>query len=100
QRAQPAEQLQLGGFCGHRSLVSTDGGDVTKATKHEGNRPGFCALVASATNVNKTNFAIEEISDSLPLTAPGKSASYFIQRQSDLHRQATVSRLRIDGEME
>jgi hypothetical protein len=50
--------------------------------------------------MNTTNFAIGEISDSLSLMALGKSASYFIQRQSDLHRQATVSRLRIDGEME
>jgi hypothetical protein len=32
--------------------------------------------------------------------ALGKSASYFIQRQSDLHQRATVSRLRVDGEME
>jgi hypothetical protein len=90
----------LGDFGGHRSLVSTDGGDVTKATKHEGNWPDSQPLVAPATNVNITNFATGDISDTLQSLDSGKAPRDSFSDNPNLHQQATESRLRIDAGME
>jgi hypothetical protein len=86
----------LGDFACHRSLVSTDGGDVTKATKHEGCAPRIFAFVASATNVNTTNFATAQISDILQSRKNRIAIFPMATRPSSLSNRIT---LRIDREM-
>jgi hypothetical protein len=68
-------------------LVSTDDGDVTKATKHNGSARAMIPFVAPATNVHRTNVASDKVSHILQSEVE-EEASRFIQRQSELHPAA------------